>query len=85
MSLFMSLIDGKSSVSSTRFSMLFCTLLSNLTIFTVWTYLSLTKGIVMEFPDSVVYLYAVANGISITGKLVQKKLENGETDAGSNQ
>ena len=85
MSLFMSLIDGKSSVSSTRFSMLFCTLLSNLTIFTVWTYLSLTKGIVMEFPDSVVYLYAVANGISITGKLVQKKLENGEPDAGSNQ
>ena len=85
MSLFMSLIDGKSSVSSTRFSMLLCTLLSNLTIFTVWTYLSLTKGIVMEFPDSVVYLYAVANGISITGKLVQKKLENGETDAGSNQ
>ena len=85
MSLFMSLIDGTSSVSSTRFSMLFCTLLSNLTIFTVWTYLSLTKGIVMEFPDSVAYLYAVANGISITGKLVQKKLENGETDAGSNQ
>lgn len=39
----------------------------------------------MEFPDSVVYLYAVANGISITGKIVQKKLENGETDAGSNQ
>ena len=81
MSFFRDLLDGNKSLSSTRFSLLVCMLLSNISIFSVWVYLCLSKGSLVDIPESVIVIYSVANGISITGKLVQKKLEKGATNA----
>jgi len=63
------------SLSSTRFSFLLCVIISNLSIFLVWSYMSILEGHMVDIPESVIILYCLANGIIYTGKLFQKNIE----------
>jgi len=69
------------SVSSTRFAFLLAVILSNFVIFGVWIGLSLYFGKLLEIPESVIILYGIANGISVTGKMFQNWVEGKEVVA----
>ena len=68
------LSPDEKSMSSMRFSFLLSVIISNLTIFGLWFVLSIIKGELLVIPESVFILYGSANGLSISGKIIQKKL-----------
>jgi hypothetical protein len=41
----------------------------------MWAAMSIYKGALQAVPDSVIFLYCLANGITYTGKMVQKGIE----------
>ena len=69
------------SISSTRFAFLLSVLLSNFIIFGSWLGLSIYFGKLLEIPESVIILYGIANGISVTGKMFQNWVEGKEVVA----
>lgn len=70
------LSDNPESLSSMRFSFLFTVLISNLCVFIVWVILCLKNGTsILDVPSGIIYLYALANGGPIAGKLIQKYQE----------
>lgn len=77
--------DPKSS-SAMRASFLLSAVVSNLFVFILWAVVSLKQGALANIPDNVIWLYALANGIAVTGKVVQKQIEENankeERDAG---
>jgi hypothetical protein len=74
---FNSLMSDKiGSLSATRLSFLMCTFVSNLAVFTIWVFLCVGQSKLVEIPESVIFLYCLANGITFTGKMVQKQIEN---------
>ena len=66
--------------SATRFAFLFAVILSNLCIFGLWVVMCILKQDILPIDNSVVVLYAVANGISFGGKVIQKNMEPGQSD-----
>ena len=69
--------DGSSiDWSSARFAFLVSVIISNLAIFGIWVGLSIINNVVMPIDASVLTLYGLANGISFTGKLIQKNMES---------
>jgi hypothetical protein len=74
--LFNSLLSKNgNSMSSIRFVLLLSVILSNSVIFLIWLVLSLINMTMVDIPESVLYLYALANGLSLTGKVVQRQIE----------
>lgn len=74
---FNSLMSDKiGSLSATRLSFLMCTFVSNTAVFLVWVFLCVGQSKLVEIPESVIFLYCLANGITFTGKMVQKQIEN---------
>ena len=71
--------DKVGTLSATRFSFVMCTFVSNLTVFLVWAGLSITQSKLVEIPESIIFLYCLANGITFTGKMVQKHIETRDT------
>ena len=67
--------DKLGTLSATRVSFLMCTFISNLAVFTVWIFLSVSQSKLLEIPESIIFLYCLANGITFTGKMVQKNME----------
>jgi len=67
--------NGSPRWSSMRAAFLLAVLISNFAIFGVWVSLSVRGGAVLPIPESVIFLYAISNGLSIGGKLIQKPLE----------
>lgn len=67
--------DHPGSLSSIRFCLLFCFVLSNTIILVIWGILSLYHGYLQTVPESVVTLYCLANSIPLTGKVFQKHIE----------
>jgi len=67
--------NGSKRWSSLRFAFLLSVVISNLAVFGVWVGLSIASNIMLSIPESVIVLYCAANGISLTGKLVQKPME----------
>jgi len=67
--------DGPGSLSSTRFAFLCTVLFSNIILFGLWLGLSIYSCQLMPIPESVIILYSLANGMSLTGKVIQKYLE----------
>lgn len=66
-------------ISSQRFTLLVASLLSNAVIFAVWAIISLIQGKMLDIPEGLLWLYGLANGIVMTGKILQKRIEaNGE-------
>lgn len=70
-----SLISEDHAMSSVRFCLLFCFIISNTVIIVIWGCLSVYHGVLQTIPESVITLYCLANGISLTGKVVQKNIE----------
>jgi len=68
--------DKVGTLSATRFSFVMCTFISNLTVFLVWAGLSVSQSKMVLIPESVIFLYCLANGITFTGKMVQKQIES---------
>lgn len=58
--------------SSTRFSLLFTVLISNICIFGVWVYISISQKQLAPITSEIITVYSLANGITLTGKVVQK-------------
>lgn len=58
--------------SSTRFAFIFSVLISNIVIFVSVAILIFQNGTIPDIPEGVLFLYALANGIAFTGKVVQK-------------
>lgn len=82
MGLFDSLLSKNgNSMSSIRFVLLLSVILSNSVIFLIWLVLSLINMTMVDIPESVLYLYALANGLSLTGKVVQRQIELKEKPA----
>lgn len=76
------LTEGDSSTgqwSSTRFAMLFTVILSNIIIFGVWATVCVMKQEIIMIHSSLITLYGLANGITITGKVTQKHFEGKHT------
>lgn len=67
--------DASKNWSSTRFSFLLATMLSNIIIFIILTVLTIKNGKFPEIPEGVLWLYALANGLSFAGKVSQKTQE----------
>lgn len=65
-----------SSMSSTRFLFLFVAAISNFIIFGMWILFSFYHGSLQPIPESVLVLYSLANGITMTGKVFQKNIES---------
>lgn len=66
---------GNGAWSSTRFSFIFAVIISNIVIFLALTVLTVKEGKFPEVPEGILWLYALANGIAFTGKVVQKTKE----------
>jgi hypothetical protein len=74
---FNSLVSDKiGSLSATRVSFLMCTFISNMVVFFIWGGLCISQSKLLEIPESIIFLYCLANGITFTGKLVQKQIES---------
>lgn len=58
--------------SSTRFALLFTVLISNICIFGVWIYISISQKQMAPISSNLITIYSLANGITLTGKVVQK-------------
>jgi hypothetical protein len=71
--------NGGNYWSSNRFAFLLAVIISNLAIFGVWIGLSLINNTLMIIDWTVLTLYGMANGLSITSKLVQKNMEKKKT------
>jgi hypothetical protein len=69
------LSSNAGSLSTTRLSFLLCTFLSNIVVFLIWGSLCIWNVRILEIPESVIFLYCLANGITFTGKMVQKNME----------
>jgi len=67
--------NGGKNWSSMRFAFMVAVLLSNFCFFGLWVGLSIKNNELMKVPESVIVLYALANGISYSGKLIQKPIE----------
>ena len=67
--------SGSEQLSSTRLAMLFTVILSNIVIFGVWAVVCIMKHDLIIIPSSLITLYGLANGITITGKVTQKRFE----------
>jgi hypothetical protein len=67
--------DGTNRWKTVRFALIFTMILSNLSIFGIWSYLSIVKWQLMDIPEGVLYLYGLANGIIIFGKSFEKRVE----------
>ena len=67
--------SGIDSWSSNRFAYLFTVIISNLSIFGVWIGLSIASGSLIDINWAVLTLYGMANGLTITSKLISKKME----------
>lgn len=66
--------------SSMRFGFIFMMLLSNLSVWLTWVTICAIKGDMVSIPESVLGLYAIANGIGFGTKVRQKGKElNAET------
>ena len=61
--------------SSTRFALLFTVLVSNLCIFSVWVFICIIKKEIVNIPTDIISLYSLANGITISGKIIQTRHE----------
>lgn len=66
--------DG--NLSSQRAAFLLSVVISNLAIFGVWIVLSYINKTIVPINESILVLYGLANGISVTSKLIQTKLED---------
>ena len=63
------------SWSSTRFTLLFTVLISNLSIFGIWVFVCFVKKELVNIPADIITLYSLANGITISGKVIQTRHE----------
>lgn len=61
--------------SSVRFGFIFMMLLSNLCVWLTWVVICAIKGEMVSIPESVLGLYAIANGIGFGSKVRQKGKE----------
>jgi hypothetical protein len=61
--------------SSTRFTLLFTVLLSNICIFGVWAYICIQTKQLILFPSEIITMYCLANGITLSGKVIQTRHE----------
>ena len=61
--------------SSMRFGFIFMMLLSNLCVWLIWIVICSIKGEMVSIPESVLGLYAIANGIGFGSKVRQKGKE----------
>lgn len=61
--------------SSTRFTLLFTVLLSNLCIFGVWVFICIHNKELIVIPNEIITIYSLANGITLSGKLIQTRHE----------
>lgn len=67
--------DSSENWSSTRLAFLLSVFISNFLIFGLWLGLSIKSNSILAIPESVLVLYAVANGLSFGGKQIQKMFE----------
>ena len=58
--------------SSTRFAFIFTVSISNISVFLSVLILTIKDGVIPDVPEGILWLYALANGISFTGKVAQK-------------
>ena len=63
------------SWSSTRFSLLYTVLLSNICIFGIWGFVCIVKKEIVSIPADIITLYSLANGITMSGKVIQTRHE----------
>ena len=67
--------SGPGVWSSTRFAFVFSVLTSNIVVFVSYAYLAFKNGQLPDVPEGTLWLFALANGIAFTGKVVQKNKE----------
>lgn len=67
--------NGGNNWSSVRFAFLLCVIFSNFSFWGIWSALSIYKGSMQTIPESLIVIYALANGISYVGKIGQKRME----------
>ena len=68
--------DGQdNNWSSTRFTLLFTVVISNISIFSVWIFVCLWQKQIITIPAEIITIYSLANGITLTGKVVQTRHE----------
>jgi hypothetical protein len=67
--------ETSSNWSSIRVAFIYTVLVSNLVFWGIWGWLSLAKHECLRVPQSVILIYASANGISTGGKIWQKNQE----------
>ena len=63
---------GNGAWSSTRFAFIFSVVISNVAIFSIFIYESIKNNQIADVPEGVLWIYALANGISFAGKVSQK-------------
>lgn len=68
--------DGQdNNWSSTRFTLLFTVIISNVSIFGVWMFVCLWQKQMITIPSEIITIYSLANGITLTGKVIQTRHE----------
>ena len=63
------------SLSFMRFASLFTILSSNIVVWYTWIIICTLSKSLVDIPDGVVYVYGIANGVAISGKVAQKFAE----------
>ena len=71
--------SGEHGWSSTRFAFIFTVMISNIVIFLAITILIIKDWRFPDVPEGILWLYALANGLSFAGKVTQKVQEVKET------
>jgi hypothetical protein len=67
--------EEKGVWSSTRFSMIFTVVFSNIVLWSLVIILSSKTLMLAAIPESLIVLYGIGNGVAFSGKIFQKKEE----------
>jgi len=68
-------VSDATSWSATRFSFVTTVVMSNISVWSMFIYVTLKDGIMPDIAQGTLFLYALANGISFAGKVWQKGKE----------
>jgi hypothetical protein len=68
--------NGSPYWSSTRFAFILSVVISNVSIFGLWIFLSIMNNMLLPIDSSIIVIYAICNGLLSAAKLIQKPMEN---------
>ena len=83
MQYFRELVDFAGTQSAGRFGFLLSVILSNVTVWYAWMFVSIWTRTMVNIPEGVYITYGIANGVAFAGKGIQSLTERPSANSSS--